>query len=83
MRYHSTRGGVTGASFEAALLSGYASDGGMFLPEIIPSLSKEQLRAWALLTYPQVVEEVLKLFVSTEELSHAELHGEHPILHMY
>lgn len=76
MKFLSTRGGVRDASFEDALLSGYASDGGMFLPESIPRLSREEMSSWASFTYSQVVEEVLKLYISPEEMTRDELHSE-------
>ena len=75
MRFISTRGGISGASFEEALLSGYASDGGMFLPESIPRLSREEMSSWASFTYPQIVENVLKLYISPEEMTRDELHS--------
>ena len=76
MRYQSTRGGVKGASFEEVLLSSFAPDGGLYVPESLPRIPPEQMRAWAGLSYPQLVEEVLSLFVSPDELSPQEIHGE-------
>lgn len=76
MRYQSTRGGVKGASFEEVLLSSFAPDGGLYVPESLPRFRPEQMRAWAGLSYPQLVEKVLPLFVSPEELSPQEIHGE-------
>jgi len=35
--YKSTRGKSSGLTFEQALLSGYAEDGGLFLPDKLPS----------------------------------------------
>jgi threonine synthase len=75
MLYKSTRGGVSGLSFEEALFSGYAADGGLLVPETIPELSLETLKAWhsESLTYPQVVHRIIRLFVETHEISDAEL----------
>ncbi|MCK6417866.1 MAG: threonine synthase [Alphaproteobacteria bacterium] len=36
--YHSTRGGESGKSFEDVLLAGLAADGGLYVPEFLPSL---------------------------------------------
>ena len=36
MRYKSTRGGVSGLSFEDAVMMGLSSDGGLLIPEKIP-----------------------------------------------
>jgi len=45
MRYISTRGTARPCSFEEALLSGLASDGGLLEPEIWPSLSAREIDA--------------------------------------
>ncbi|KAL1268883.1 hypothetical protein QQF64_034246 [Cirrhinus molitorella] len=58
MRYCSTRAGVQGRSFRDVLFSGYAPDGGMFMPETIPSLSPETLRTWSHLSYQQLLCEI-------------------------
>ncbi len=62
-------------SLEEAILSGYAPDGGLYVPESLPQLSAPQLQAWASLSYPRLVEELLKLFASPEDLTHQEIHG--------
>ncbi|XP_064164488.1 threonine synthase-like 2 [Anguilla rostrata] len=63
MRYCSTRGGVQGWGFREVLFSGYAPDGGMFMPETVPTLTPDTLRSWASLSYPQLVQEVCALFI--------------------
>lgn len=79
MKFKSTRGGVAGVSFEEAVLSGCAGDGGLFMPERIPSISKEQLKAWSALSYPQLVEKLLRVFVDPVEMSEQELKSEQHI----
>mmetsp|Transcript_9224 Transcript_9224/g.16255 ORF Transcript_9224/g.16255 Transcript_9224/m.16255 type:complete len:515 (+) Transcript_9224:87-1631(+) len=74
MRFRSTRGGVTGATFEEALSRGYAPDGGLYVPEQLPNLSSEQLNLWRKLDFPSLQEEIMKLFVG-DELSAYELSG--------
>jgi len=76
MKFRSTRGGVCGGTFEEALLSGYAADGGLSLPEDPPVLSREEWKQLAMLSYPQLVKKMLRLFISQEELSDSELDGE-------
>jgi threonine synthase len=76
MKFKSTRGGVAGVSFQEAVLSGRPEDGGMFVPESLPAISREQLKAWSSLSYPQLVEKVLRICVDTEEISDQELKGE-------
>ena len=45
MKYQSSRGGVRDLSFEDVLFSGYAPDGGLFVPSSVPRLSRETLRS--------------------------------------
>ncbi|CAG7725932.1 unnamed protein product [Allacma fusca] len=70
MKYTSTRGGVSGLSFEDALFSGFAPDGGLFFPETIPQIAPETLGEWreAKLTYREVVMKVVRLFVTPDEI---------------
>ncbi|KAM4528383.1 threonine synthase-like 2 isoform 1-T2 [Odontesthes bonariensis] len=63
MRYCSTRGGVHGWDFRDVLFSGYAPDGGMFMPETVPVLGPDTLRCWKGLPYSKLVVEVASLFV--------------------
>ncbi|MGR3698376.1 MAG: hypothetical protein ACU0CB_08895, partial [Roseovarius sp.] len=41
MKYISTRGRAPSLSFEEAMLTGLARDGGLYLPESIPQMSAE------------------------------------------
>ena len=75
MKYKTTRGGITGVSFQEALLSGYALDGGLFVPETVPHFTPAEIRAWAAMSYPQLVEMFLRQFVSPEELTDQEITG--------
>ena len=45
MRYVSTRGRAPVLDFEQAMMTGLARDGGLYLPETIPTLSAEQIAA--------------------------------------
>ena len=49
--FKSTRGGESSVSYEAAVLGGYASDGGLYVPEQVPSVSLATLEKWAALTF--------------------------------
>ncbi|XP_072353755.1 threonine synthase-like 2 [Scyliorhinus torazame] len=73
MKYTSTRGEVTDVSFEEVLFSGYARDGGLFMPEEIPSLDLATLQTWSAHSYPQLVEEICSLFISSEDLPREDL----------
>ena len=63
MRYVSTRGGVTGATFEDVLLTGLAVDGGLFVPESWPRLDDVPTR------YPDAVATIAGLFGAGEDLA--------------
>uniref|UniRef100_A0A5F8GZH4 Threonine synthase N-terminal domain-containing protein n=1 Tax=Monodelphis domestica TaxID=13616 RepID=A0A5F8GZH4_MONDO len=75
MRYISTRGGTPSVDFEGALFSGYASDGGLFMPEEIPQLDRETLKQWSTLSYPALVMELCSLFIDPELIPKKDLKG--------
>ena len=77
MKFKSTRGSVVGVSFEQAVLSGCAGDGGLFMPETFPTVSREGLRAWSTLSYPKLVEKILRLFIDQDEMSDQDIRGTH------
>ena len=62
MLYKSTRGGDFGTTFEQALLSAYASDGGLFVPETLPTITTAELRSWAKLRLSEVCARVMTRF---------------------
>lgn len=76
MQYCSTRGGVGGWSFRDVLFSGYAPDGGMFMPGTLPVLDPDTLRSWRGLSYPRVVVEVASLFIPPQLIPRDDLGGE-------
>ncbi|XP_009330144.1 PREDICTED: threonine synthase-like 2 [Pygoscelis adeliae] len=61
-----TRGGAGAVGFEGALFSGYAPDGGLFMPQHIPSLDGDTLRRWSRLSYRELVKELCSLFITAE-----------------
>ncbi|XP_068134673.1 threonine synthase-like 2 [Hyperolius riggenbachi] len=74
MKYSSTRGGVSGVGFEEVLFSGFAPDGGLYMPEQIPRLDVPILRAWSSLSYKELVEEVCALFIPSQVIPRNDLH---------
>lgn len=60
-------------TFEEAVFSGWASDGGMIVPENIPTVDTHTLREWAKLKYPELCYEILRLFISEKEIPSHEL----------
>ena len=63
MRYVSTRGGVEPVSFSEAVMMGLATDGGLLLPETIPTIDDQTIAEWGKLSYQQLAEEVLACFI--------------------
>lgn len=77
MWYVSTRGMAPRVNFEGALFSGYASDGGLFMPEELPQLGRETLRQWSTLSYPNLVKELCALFIGPELIPREDLNGQY------
>ena len=76
MKYESTQGGVRGVTFEDVLLSGYASDGGLFMPECTPVVDLSTLQSWVGLGYTDLAKKLVRLFIDETEISTVELEGE-------
>jgi threonine synthase len=70
----STRGEAPALSFTDALLTGLARDGGLYLPQSWPALSRETIAAFAGQPYPAIAEAVLGTLIEGE-VSPAELGG--------
>ncbi len=66
MRYVSTRGQAPSVGFIDAVLSGLAPDGGLYVPETWPTLSKDEIAAFAGQPYHAVATEILSRFVGGE-----------------
>ncbi|KAJ1650134.1 threonine synthase [Dispira simplex] len=73
MQYHSTRGGVTGYSFEAAVMEGLAPDGGLFIPSHIPSLPADWATTWADLTFQELAVQIFRRFIDEAEVPTPDL----------
>jgi len=63
MKYCSTRGKVSGLSFTDAVMMGLADDGGLLLPESIPSYTQEELFELSSLPYPELAFNVISRFI--------------------
>lgn len=72
-RYLSTRGGSYGLSFEDVVLKGLAEDGGLFIPEEIPSLPRDWDSRWSKLSFSDLAFEILSLYISPSEIPPADL----------
>ncbi|SLN20397.1 Threonine synthase [Roseovarius albus] len=63
MKYISTRGQAPELSFEEAMLSGLARDGGLYLPQSIPQLSHDEIAALAGQSYEVVAFRIMRPYV--------------------
>lgn len=63
MKYISTRGGIKPISFQDAVMMGLARDGGLLLPETLPSVDSPTLESWRNLSYQALVLRIFSLFV--------------------
>ena len=72
MRYISTRGSAPALDFEGATLAGLARDGGLYVPEAWPVLSRGEIAALAGKSYVETAVAVMRPFVAGS-LSEADL----------
>ena len=63
MKYISTRGQAPELNFEQVLLTGLASDGGLYVPAELPVFSPDEIAAMAALDYPQLALKIIAPFV--------------------
>ena len=64
MRYISTRGQSAPQAFCDILLGGLAPDGGLYLPETYPQVTRTELDAWRQLSYADLAYEILSKFIT-------------------
>ncbi|PIE07172.1 MAG: threonine synthase [Rhodobacterales bacterium] len=74
MRYISTRGQAPVLSFEEAMLTGLARDGGLYVPEGIPAMTGEAIAALAGLPYEEAAFRVMRPFIG-DSFTDDELSG--------
>ncbi|KAF2638079.1 threonine synthase-like protein [Massarina eburnea CBS 473.64] len=72
-RYLSTRGGSYDFSFEEVVLKGLAADGGLFIPEEVPSLPSDWASKWQHLSFEDLAFEIFSLYISAAEIPPADL----------
>lgn len=63
MRYISTRGQAPALSFEEVVLTGLAPDGGLYVPENYPQMSKDEIADLAGLPYHEVAFRVMRPYI--------------------
>ena len=63
MKYISTRGQAPTLSFEQAMLTGLARDGGLYLPETIPQMSADDIAAFEGVSYEEAAFRVMRPYI--------------------
>jgi len=63
MRYISTRGTAPVLTFGEAMMTGLARDGGLYVPETVPTMTKDEIAALAGLPYEEIAFRVMKPFI--------------------
>ena len=73
LKFVSNKGGGEPVDIETAILSGYAPDGGLYVPEHLPQISVEQLEQWKHLSFKELAFEIVSLFIDRSIVSAQEL----------
>lgn len=71
--YSSTRGGQKNLDFRTVVMQGLAHDRGLFVPDEMPSVTKEELRVWRNYSFPELAVEVISKFVQEDQVPAANL----------
>ena len=73
LNYISNTGGGKPVNFEQAILDGFAIDGGLYVPEVLPQISMTTLQSWKGLSYQALSLEVLSLFIDETIIPRVDL----------
>ncbi len=63
MKYISTRGQAPALNFEETMLTGLARDGGLYVPDTVPTLSADDIRAMQGASYEDIAYAVMRPFI--------------------
>ncbi|AKS45317.1 L-threonine synthase [Octadecabacter temperatus] len=63
MKYVSTRGTAPELTFEDAMMTGLARDGGLYVPDVIPTLSHDDIAEMAGQSYEEIAFTVMRPFI--------------------
>lgn len=66
MKYISTRGQAPALSFEEVMLTGLASDGGLYVPETLPQFSQADIQAFSSMSYQELAYNIMLPFVESD-----------------
>jgi threonine synthase len=64
MKYISTRGNISPIPFKESVMMGLATDGGLLLPENLPTVGSMTVQKWARYSFQELAQEIFELFVS-------------------
>ncbi len=70
MKYISTRGRAPTLNFEETMLTGLARDGGLYVPETVPTLSHDEIRGMQGAPYEAVAYSVMRPFIGDTFTDH-------------
>jgi threonine synthase len=73
IRFTSTTGNIEPVAFDTAVLQGFAPDGGLFVPDRLPELSKEDLTGMQHLSYTDLCSRILSAFIDPEIIPQQDL----------
>ena len=73
MKYISTRGQAPALSFTDVVLTGLATDGGLYIPEQLPRFDQQEIASWAKLSYQQLAFKVMAPFIIGSDKDHDEV----------
>mmetsp|Transcript_8667 Transcript_8667/g.17881 ORF Transcript_8667/g.17881 Transcript_8667/m.17881 type:complete len:508 (+) Transcript_8667:1-1524(+) len=73
--YSSTRGspGQKSISFSQVVMSGLAHDRGLFVPDVIPKVSLDEVESWRSMSYADMSTELLSKYIGPDEIPKADL----------
>jgi len=71
--YCSTRGGVRDATFEEVVLGGLAPDRGLYVPQVMPTITPEELEGMRSMTFPELAFAIVSRFVGEEDIPAKDL----------
>ncbi len=66
MKYIGTRDNIKAISAIEAIKWGMVPQGGLFIPERIPTISQKQLHSWINLSYAQLAQHIFQLFLAND-----------------
>ncbi|KAH3668854.1 hypothetical protein OGAPHI_002609 [Ogataea philodendri] len=74
MSYRSTRSSEPqSVSFEEAVITGLATDGGLFIPAEVPKLPESFLKEWSGLSFEALAFNIMRFYIKQSEISDDEL----------